>query len=712
MWIRRFPAITILIFLLLWPGVIFSSSEEIFDIPRLTKPPKIDGVLDNPVWEKEALKIENFHQLSPKEMGDPSEKTVTYIGYDEKNLYIAFQCYDSDSKKIWASVTNRDGCMEDDWVIIFLDTFNEKRRAFGFLLNPLGIQMDCLRIEEGGDENMDFSWDTVFFSEGRIDEEGYVVEIAVPFKSIRFPDTEKKIWGLTLGRNIPRKGEILLWPDFTREISGLITQSEEIRIHGDVEKGKNFEIMPVVTSLKTKDSKIDPEAGLNLKWGVSSDLTLDVTVNPDYSHIEADAPRIEANQRFALYYAEKRPFFLEGMEIFKFPQVNLVYTRRIIDPSVGGKATGKVGRFTYGLLTAYDLNPTENLWEVSENGAERNENALFNIFRMKADVAPGSYLGFCLTDKKINGSFNRVAGVDGQLKWKNNFFFSFQAIGSKTKYDDRETDVVPALTAEASYFSKYWGAGVSWQSMHPDFEASAGYVNRVDYTRFVGYSFFNFYPEKAFMNQIRLSVNAVQMYEYFGNTLSDQWVSGNVHLRFTEFNQMNITYRNSMERYEGIDFRKNVVNLNIDFSLIGWLPFGAYFQTGDSIYYDPEDPYLGYSNTYGIYSTFKPSKRLQYSLDFTKQTFWNRRSDEQVYDINVVRNRLTYQISKTLSLRGILDYDHYDKAVYGSFLVSWVLRPGTVFFFGVDNNLLRDEFGNYTQDDYSVFVKFSYWWRI
>jgi hypothetical protein len=698
--------------LILWPRGGFSSSKEVFDIPRFTEAPVIDGVLDNPVWEREALKIENFHQLSPKEMGDPSEKTVAYVGYDEKNLYVAFRCYDSNPKKIRASVTNRDSCIEDDWVIIFLDTFNEKRRAFGFLLNPLGIQMDCLRIEEGGNENMDFSWDTVYFSDGKIDEEGYVVEMAVPFKSIRFPDREDKVWGVTLGRNIPRKGEILLWPDFTREISGLITQSGEIRIRGDVEKGKNFEIMPVFTSLKTKGSKVDPEAGLNLKWGVSSDLTFDFAVNPDYSHIEADAPRIEANQRFALYYAEKRPFFLEGMEIFKFPQVNLVYTRRIIDPLVGGKATGKVGRFTYGLLTAYDLNPTENLWEVSDNGGKQDDNALFNIFRMKADVGPGSYLGFCLTDKKINGSFNRVAGVDGQLKWKNNFFFSFQAIGSKTKYDDRETNVVPALSAEASYFSKYWGAGVSWQSMHPDFEASAGFINRVDFRSLVGYSFLNFYPEKEFMNQIRLSVNAGQMYGYFGNTLSDQWVGGNVHLRFTEFNQLNIKYRNSMELYEGIDFHKNVINLNVNFSLIGWLPFGAYFQAGDSIYYDPDDPYLGYSNTYGVYFTFKPSKRLQYSLNFTKQTFWEKRGGEQVYDFNVVRNRLTYQISKALSLRGILDYDHYDKEVYGSFLVSWVLRPGTVFFFGVDNNLLRNEFGNYSQDDYSVFIKFSYWWRI
>ncbi len=711
MWRQSIAAVVIVMILCMGPLLGFSV-EEVLNIPKLSKAPKIDGLLDNPIWDKEALKIESFHQLSPKEMGEPSEKTVAYLGYDERNLYVAFRCTDSDPKKIRTSMTNRDSCIEDDWVIVFLDTFNEKRRAFGFLLNPHGIQMDCLRIEEGGDENMDFSWDTVFFSNGKIDEEGYVVEMAVPFKSIRFPDEEDRVWGITLGRNIPRKGEILLWPDFTREISGLITQSGEIRISGDIEKGKNFEVMPVLTSLKTKDSKMDPEAGLNLKWGVSSDLTLDVTANPDYSHIEADAPQIEANQRYALYYLEKRPFFLEGMEIFNFPQVNLVYTRRIIEPLAGAKATGKVGRFTYGGLGAYDVNSADSLWEVSDDGIEREGKALFSIFRMKADVAPGSYLGLCLTDKKIDGAFNRVAGLDGQIKWKNNFFFSFQAIGSKTKFEGRETPVVPALYAEASYFSKYWGAGASWQSMHPDFEALSGFVNRVDYRQFGGYGFINIYPEKEFMNQIRLSVNAGQMYEYFSNTLSDQWVSGNVHLRFTEFNQMNISYRNSMERYVGIDFHKNAITLDTNISMIGWLPFGAYFRTGDSIYYDTEDPFLGYSNTYGIYFTFKPSQRLQYSIDFTKQTFWEERGGDLVYDINVLRNRLTYQISKTLSLRGILDYDHYDRTVYGSFLVSWVLRPGTVFFFGVDNNMLEDEFGHYSQADYSVFVKFSYWWRI
>jgi hypothetical protein len=580
------------------------------------------------------------------------------------------------------------------------------------MVNPLGIQIDCLRLENGGNANMDTSWDMVFESEGKIDDQGYVVEMALPFKGLRFPGKEEKVWGVVLGRNIPRRGEVIIWPEVTRDIPGLLTQAAEVKLPDEVKKGKNVEVMPIFTSLKTKDSKIDPEVGLNFKWGISSDLTLDMTVNPDYSHIEADAPQLEANQRFALFYPEKRPFFLEGMEIFQFPEMQLVYTRRIIDPVVGGKLTGKVGRFTYGLLTAYDENPTENLWEVSEGREVRDDNALFNIFRLKADVFNESYLGFCLTDKKIDGSFNRVAGVDGRLKFMKNFFFSFQAVASKTKYQGNETAAIPALYSEFKYLAKYWGGGIYWESRHPDFEAASGFVNRVDYRTFGGFTFFNFYPQKAFLSQVYLSLSAGRRFEYFGDVLVDQWVQGSATLRLTELSQVGLSYSNSMERYAGIDFIKNSLSAEGSVDFIGWLPFGFYFFTGDSIYYDPDDPFLGYSNIYGVSLAFKPNRRLRLGFDFQKQTFWERRGGNEVFDYNVFRNRLTYQISRTLSLRTILDYNHFDKQLYGSFLFSWILQPGSVFFLGVDNDLIRDEAGRYTQNNYSVYVKFSYWWRL
>ncbi len=681
-------------------------------VPRIETPPRIDGILDEALWENQALKIEDFVQFAPKEGDEPTEITTAYMAFDRKNLYFAFRCRDKQPDKIRATITKRDNIMEDDWVVVFLDAFNEKRRAFSFLLNPIGIQADMIRMEEGGSDNMDDSWDTVFYSEGTMDSQGYYVEIAIPFKSLRFPDDVDKTWNVMLGRVIARSGEILLWPGATQKISGLISQGNEIEIRGEVEKGRNVELMPVLTSLKVKGAKIDPEPGLNFKWGLNSDLTMDLTLNPDFSQIEADAPQIEVNQRFALYYAEKRPFFLEGMEIFRFPELEMVYTRRIIDPSAGAKLTGKTGRFTYGLLSAYDTSPTENLWEVHNGGGTRGDNALFNIIRVKADVFKESYVGFCLADKEIDGTFNRVAGIDGQFKFKRNFFLSFQAIGSKTRYEERETKLVPAFYLDFSSYHKYWGAGVDWRSLHPDFEASSGYINRVDYRSLSGYAFFQVYPEKRYLHQVRLTLRTGRRFDYFEDILIDTWAEADLQLRLNEFSQVFIKYIHDMERYAGFDFRKNSINANANINLVRWLPFGFSLDIGDGIFYDPEAPYLGWSHIYSLYFRLKPGRRLQIGFDLQKQTFWKERGGELAFDYNVIRQRTTYQLSKTLSVRAILDYNHFEKKIYGSFLTSWVLQPGTVFFFGVDNHLLRDEFGKYMRNDYSVFIKFSYWWRM
>jgi len=194
--------------------------------------------------------------------------------------------------------------------------------------------------------------------------------------------------------------------------------------------------------------------------------------------------------------------------------------------------------------------------------------------------------------------------------------------------------------------------------------------------------------------------------------MQDNWANANLYFRFTEWSQLNITFQNQMERYEGIKFNRNSLTASGETNIIGWLPLGFYFRTGDSINYDPDDPFLGWSNSYGLYLNFKPSKRLQMSVDFSKYTFWEERGGEELIDYNVVRQRTTYQLSKTLSLRAIVDYNHFYKEIYGSFLVSWILKPGTVFFLGLDSDHLKNEAGKYTREGYSIFIKFSYWWRI
>ena len=214
------------------------------------------------------------------------------------------------------------------------------------------------------------------------------------------------------------------------------------------------------------------------------------------------------------------------------------------------------------------------------------------------------------------------------------------------------------------------------------------------------------------MSQIQFRANGGKRSGYHDSVLQDQWVELGANLRFTEFSQMNVEVRRSMERYSGIDFNKTGVELSASTNLIGWLPFGFVLATGDGIFYEPDDPFLGYSNVYGVFFTLKPNNRTQINTQFTKQTFWEEWGGEEIYDYNVLRNRITYQLSKTLSLRAIVDYNHFYKTLYGSFLFSYVYRPGTVFFFGVDNDIFRNDLGNYINDNYSVFVKFSYWHRM
>ena len=683
------------------------------EIPRLAEAPRIDGALDNPVWETEALRIDDFVQLAPKENGEPSERTVAYLGHDEKNLYIAFRAYDSQPAKVRASVTNRDGCLEDDWVFVMLDTFDEKRRAFSFLINPLGVQMDMMRVEEGGNDNMDSSWDAVFLSDGRVDAEGYTVEMAIPFKSLRFPNQDIKTWNIVMGRNLPRTGEIILAGRFSRDVPGLLSQGRAFAIRGAVERSRNVEVMPFATSLKREGERVEVEPGANFKLGLSSNTTLDLTANPDFSQIEADEPQIDYNLRYALRYDEKRPFFLEGMEIFSSPEIETVYTRQISDPIFGAKLSGKAGRLTYGLLSAYDMHPAESLWDISEGETESDVRAYSTVLRTKADVGRGSYIGFTLTDKELGGgTWSRLGGLDGQLRFNDRVFFSFQALASSSSLEGERSELAPGLYGDLFYTTRHWTLGGFYKAIHPDFQASLGFVNRTDYRSAGVYASYRLFPDKPFLNQVQFRVQAGRREGYADSVTQDTWFRGSVQFRLTEFNQVFVSYKNEMERFADLEFFKQSYAVESEIVAVPWMPFGLFFQTGDAVNYDPEDAFLGYSNTYGLFVTFKPSRRLQLGADFSKQTFWREAGGERLWDYDVVRQRTTYQVSKTLSFRAIVDYNFFYDQAFGSLLASWVLRPGTVFFLGFDNNYLRDEFGHFIRDNYNVFVKFSYWWRL
>ncbi len=731
---RRFHLIVFITPFMLSVFPFFSFSQENTDayyvkVPEFLAPPKIDGKFENPIWEKGAL-LDTFTQYEPQEGAPPSEKTVVYLGYDQKNLYIALRCYDSTPKAIRACLAQRDKVRGDDEITIYLDTFNDKKRAFVFQVNPCGIQTDGIYTEtrrrgrgRGGFFGFDRSWDTFFLSDADIDGQGYTAELAIPFKSLRFPNKHPQVWGLQIMRTIRRKNEEIYWPPRSRDVNGLLIQAGKLEIDGKIEKGRHFEIMPVLTGLKQSEEKFNPEAGLNLKYGITSDLTADITINPDFSQVEADMPQIDVNQRYALYYPEKRPFFLEGKDLFDTP-FELVYTRKIIDPLWGVKLTGKTGKTTIGFLSIYDNNPTDiNIWESSDDEEEEEEDdnpyiAMINVLRLKRDLYPESHIGFIITDKEmglsrdsITDNYNRVVGIDGHFKFQNYYRFSFQVLSSLSKVGGEKTDFVPAMNLNFSRNSRHLSLSADWKSIPPDFEASSGFFRRKDIKSLNTRIAYTFLPQNDWIISVRPSLEYRRIYD-FDNTLTDEEFEISGFISGWRQSHLWATFSNELERYEGIDFHKKTFRARFRAEPFSWLSGRISFSFGDGIYYDGDPPYLGYKTSREFEATIRPLTNLRLFYSYENDKFYKNKGGEKVYTVNILSQRISYQLSRLLSLRIITDYNDYDKELYNSILLSYEYRPGTVFYIGIDDNQEKDDSGIFRSQGRYYFIKFSYWWRI
>jgi hypothetical protein len=722
------PIIVIAIPLFFFPALSFPIDDGAsFHIKaqKFATTPKIDGTLDNPVWEEGAI-VDRFTQYEPLEGSEPTEKTLAYIGYDSKYLYIAVRAYDSDPKAVRACLTKRDAVMGDDVITIYLDTFNDKKRAFVFQVNPCGVQVDGIYTETrrrgrgggggGGFFGFDRNYDTFFLSAASMDDTGYTVEIAIPFKSLRFPNTPNQAWGLQIMRNIRRKNEEIYWHPRSRDVNGFLIQAGTLEVQGPIEKGKNVEIMPVLTGLKAMGNKAEADPGINLKYGITSDLTADIAINPDFSQVEADMPQIDVNQRYALYYPETRPFFLEGKDFFDTP-FELVYTRNIVNPLWGGKLTGKVGKLTMGFMSAFDETPAEidNPWE-DEPDIEGHKGWV-NVFRLKRDLYAESHIGFIFTDKEMGPStqaltsnYNRVAGFDGHFKLWNNYRLSFQIVGSQTKWGDEKTALVPAMSFNFSRQARHLTFSLDYNQIPEDFSAALGFFRRKDIrslsTR-VGYAFL---PMNEYIVDIRPSLEYRRIYD-FSDTLTDEEVQLGFFLTGWRGSFLYGGYTVELERYEGIDFHKKSFRARLNSDPLSWISGGLNFSIGDSIYYE-EDPFLGYKVSFGFNLTLKPLTNLRAFYTFRNDNFYENKGGDLVYRVNIISQRISYQLTRHISIRLITDYNDYYKDIYTSLLFSYELRPGTVFYFGIDDNQVQDDAGIYKVEGRYVFVKFSYWWRI
>ncbi|MCB1023615.1 MAG: carbohydrate binding family 9 domain-containing protein, partial [Acidobacteria bacterium] len=409
----------------------------------------LDGDPDEEAWLSAAV-FRDFIQTSPGDNTAPSKRTEAYLAYDEKYLYVAFKCWD-EKEKIRATIVKRDDVFNEDNVHIFLDTYDDQRRAYLLGWNPLGIQADAIFTDGQGS---DFSIDIVMESKGKIHDWGWSIEAKIPFESLRYRAGKGKMWGFNAARSIHRlNNEVDSWMPNNRDIAGTLIQHGKITGLNEIESERTLELIPSITISETGNRVSDKQIpagrfvnepvkqqlGLNLKYSITPNLTLDAAINPDYAEIEADAPVVAANQRFPIFFAEKRPFFLEGADIFQSP-LFIFNSRAIIDPDLAVKLTGKIGKNTIGFLAASD-NAPGNFTENERNDPNIRpfidefigKNAAFAVLRLKRDLGKENNIGFFATARTFTENKNFVGGFDGQIKVSPQDTFTFQAVGTNSK---------------------------------------------------------------------------------------------------------------------------------------------------------------------------------------------------------------------------------------------------------------------------------------
>jgi len=460
-------------------------------IAKFSASPVIDGKLGDEIW-KSAQILKDFIQTSPGDNIAASKPTEVMLGYDEKNLYIAFRCWD-EKDKIRATVAKRDDVFGEDNVRVWLDTYDDRRRAYILGWNPYGIQQDGIYTEGQGS---DFSVDIVMESKGVIEDWGWSVEVKIPFKSLRYSAGKGKFWGFNAARNIDRlNDEFDSWMPDDKNISGLLIKHGKITGLDEVKTERTLEIVPSITVGETgrrfrtipryilnnpatnpNDSLLDAgrfvnqpikqDIGVNFKFNITPNITFDAAYNPDFAEIEADAPVVSANQRFPIFFEEKRPFFLEGAEIFGSP-LRVFYSRTIVDPDIAAKLTGKVGKNSFGFLVASDKAPG-NYDEDDRNDPSirprvdefLDKNALFGVVRLKRDIGKENNVGFFATYRGFPEQHNLLGGFDGRFKLSPRLTTTFQTVGTNSRRCFFNNEFEPSLnSAQAQRNREICGGG-------------------------------------------------------------------------------------------------------------------------------------------------------------------------------------------------------------------------------------------------------------
>jgi hypothetical protein len=696
---------------------------------RLTTPPVIDGALDDEAWTGAPLPTGKWLSYNPLHGESVPQETTVWVGYDRDALYFAFRCDDPDPSGIKTSITRRDNIWSDDWVGFSLDALGNGQVSYHLLVNPSGIQLDMINTPSGFE---DTSPDWVWQSAGRTTPTGYAVEIRLPLQTVRFKGGADVQMGILFWRRVSRTGVSVAWPAL--EPGKWVFQKHARLGFSDITARPTRELIPSATFSRGQE-RATPDAwdaadnqgdlGLSGKWGLSSTVTLDATINPDFSQVESDAFQVEVNQRFPIFFSEKRPFFMEGAGIFNLAgnaqgdasMLYAVHTRKIVDPIFGAKLTGSLGRVAFGTLTAIDQGPGRT---TDPDDPLNGKDKLFQIARAQLTLNPGSYAGVMTTITELAGRTNVTGGADLNYSKGNTSLTAF-VLGSDTSGGE---DNGRGVGMQATYGFRSRRIGVQSQVEHygRGFVMDTAFMNRVGITSGWGYFDYSFYPDKDRHPWIR-KISPFVFYQRGTDRIQggDDYVAvSGVRLNLTRQGFVRADRVELQEAWRGGEYDGDQWRVSAEMQVFRWLRPSFSLGTGHSLYYEESDPFVGASRSARLGAVIQIGGRFSEDISYTHNTFDRPDSGGRVYTVDVVNTRTTYQFTKELAIRSIVRFDSQQRRVLTDFLGSYDLRPGTVVYVGYGTLFQKRAFrndawvegeGDYLTTRQGLFFKASYLYR-
>ncbi len=701
----------------------------------------VDGVMDEAAWA-DAVAIPVDVETRPGENTEAPVKTVAYLVENGQSLYVAFDARDPEPHKIRAFLRDRDSAWNDDFVGIVIDTYGDERRAFEFFVNPLGVQMDL--TNDDVNKNEDDSWDAIWDSAGTIGADGYIVEIEIPLNQLRFPLVDdKQTWGIDLLRFYPRDHRYRLSNNpQDRSLNCYLCQLQKLEGLEGVKPGRDVEIVPTLTASQassTADPGNDPlqsgdtdaDLGVSIRWGITPDLTANLAINPDFSQVEADAAQLDANNQFALFFPEKRPFFLEGADYFSTP-VQAVFTRTVADPSVGAKLTGKRGSNTFGVFVAQDEKTNLIFPGATGSSAESlaEDNTAF-VGRYSRSFGDASTVGALVTARSGDNYHNTIGGLD--LRWKISDQHSVQAqyLRSDTDYPDAVAidfdQPLGSFDGDAAhlgydYDSRNWFAYLRHNARSRGFRADSGFVPQVDISQqVIGLGRVWHGDENTWYTQLRLSGDWDIAHDDDGRLLekeSEAYI--NIDGPLQSYIRFGGLTRDKL--FDGVLFEENKLSLFAEFQPRGGLLLGFWSRVGDQI--DFFNARLADEVRIDPFVRWNVGRHLLVRYDGVFARL-DRKDGVNIFDATVHDVRLTWQFSVRSFVRLTAQFqdiernpdahdepvDSHRRHVGRQLLYSYKINPQTVFFLGYSDALIDDDdLSGLTTTDRTWFLKIGYAW--